>query len=152
MRLTTQGLQLLKVRPLLLNFWLSLVQQIQLLKVRPLLLNFWLSLVDSIAESSAPEFLVEPGPAAESSAPVATPSDPNAVAAAAAERPVAGDSPGPGHADVNVLSPSQRKWIWRSPQKRNAAASSSSARPADSFNQPSGPAEIVPRLPISVCF
>ena len=106
---------------------------------------------DSIAESSAPEFLVEPGPAAESSAPVA-PSDPNAVAAAAAERPVAGDSPGPGHADVNVLSPSQRKWIWRSPQKRNAAASSSSARPADSFNQPPGPAEIVPRLPISVCF
>ena len=107
---------------------------------------------DSIAESSAPEFLVEPGPAAESSAPVATPSDPNAVAAAAAERPdVAGDSPGPGHADVNVLSPSQRrKWIWRSPQKRNAAASSSSARPADSFNQPPGPAEIVPRLPISV--
>ena len=128
----------------------------------------------AIAESSAPaaEFLVEPGPAdsiaessalnfwlslvqlLKSSAPVATPSDPNAVAAAAAERPdVAGDSPGPGHADVNVLSPSQRrKWIWRSPQKRNAAASSSSARPADSFNQPPGPAEIVPRLPISVCF
>ena len=111
----------------------------------------------AIAESSAPaaEFLVEPGPAAESSAPVA-PSDPNAVAAAAvAERSdVAGDSPGPGHADVNVLSPSKRKWIWKSPQKRNAAASSSSARPADSFNvnQPPGPAEIVPRLPISVCF
>ena len=99
--------------------------------------------------------MVEPGPAAESSAPVA-PSDPNAVAAAAvAERSdVAGDSPGPGHADVNVLSPSKRKWIWKSPQKRNAAASSSSARPADSFNvnQPPGPAEIVPRLPISVCF
>ena len=111
----------------------------------------------AIAESSAPaaEFLVEPGPAdsiAESSAPVA-PSDPNAVAAAAvAERDVAGDSPGPGHADVNVLP--GRKWIWKSPQKRNAAASSSSARPADSFNvnQPPGPAEIVPRLPISVCF